>query len=146
VFLGKHFFRYRFDYREEWLKFTATLSSQDHPQEAGKNVIRGLADMLESPAGGLWLLRPDDDQYRQAARWNLPAATETVDKDGALPAFMRSTAWVVNLKNGAPTLGATSICEYPVGLPSTRRPGCWCPCGTARICWVRAAGQPAHAG
>jgi hypothetical protein len=58
VFLGKHFFRYRFDYREEWLKFTATLSSQDHPQEAGKNVIRGLADMLESPAGGLWLLRP----------------------------------------------------------------------------------------
>lgn len=98
VFLGKHFFRYRFDYREEWLKFTATLSSQDHPQEAGKNVIRGLADMLESPAGGLWLLRPDDDQYRQAARWNLPAATETVDKDGALPAFMRSTAWVVNLE------------------------------------------------
>ena len=97
VFLGKHFFRYRFDYREEWLKFTATVSSLDHPQEAGKNVIRGLADMLESPAGALWLLRPDDDQFRQVARWNLPAAAQTVDRDGALPAFIRSTGWVVNL-------------------------------------------------
>ena len=25
VFLGKHFFRYRYDYREEWLRFTPTL-------------------------------------------------------------------------------------------------------------------------
>ncbi len=98
VFLGKHFFRYRFDYREEWLKFTATLSSQAHPQEAGQNVVRGLADMLESPAGALWLLRPDDDQYRQVARWNLAATNQTVDKDAELPAFMRSTGWVVNLE------------------------------------------------
>lgn len=97
VFLGKHFFRYRFDYREEWLKFTATVSSQEHPQEAGKNVIRGLADMLESPAGALWLLRPEDDQFRQVARWNLPLAAQTVDRDGGLPAFLRSTGWVVNL-------------------------------------------------
>lgn len=97
VFLGKHFFRYRFDYREEWLKFTATLSSQNHPQDAGKNVVRGLADMLESPAGALWLLRPEDDQYRQVARWNLAAATRTVDRDAPLPNFLRSTGWVVNL-------------------------------------------------
>lgn len=97
VFLGKHFFRYRFDYREEWLKFTATLSSHDDPQETGKSVIRGLADMLESPAGALWLLRPDDDQFRQLARWNLAATTSTVDKEGELPGFMRSSGWVVNL-------------------------------------------------
>ena len=98
VFLGKHFFRYRFDYREEWLKFTATLSSQAHPQEAGQNVVKGLADMLESPAGALWLLRPDDDQFRQVARWNLAATSQTIDRQAELPTFMRSTGWVVNLE------------------------------------------------
>jgi len=98
VFLGKHFFRYRFDYRDEWLKFTATLSSQAHPQEAGQNVVRGLADMLESPAGALWLLRPEDEQYRQVARWNLASTTQTLDKNAELPAFMRATGWVVNLE------------------------------------------------
>jgi hypothetical protein len=28
VFLGKNFFRYRYDYREEWLRFTAMLSTK----------------------------------------------------------------------------------------------------------------------
>lgn len=98
VWLGKHFFRYRFDYREEWLKFTATLSGAAQPSEAGQSVVRGLADMLESPAGALWQLRPDDDQYRQTARWNVAAAPCTEDQDGSLATFMRSTGWVVNVQ------------------------------------------------
>lgn len=97
VFLGKNFFRYRFDYREEWLKFTATLSAQNHPQEYGENVIRGLADMLESPAGALWLLRPEDDQYRQVARWNMAATPQTEGQNGNIATFMRSTGWVINI-------------------------------------------------
>lgn len=97
VYLGKHFFHYRFDYREEWLKFTATLSSQADPQEAGQSVVKGLAAMLESPAGALWLLRPDEDHYRQVARWNLAAISQTESQESNLVAFMRNTEWVVNL-------------------------------------------------
>lgn len=97
VFLGKNFFRYQFDYREEWLKFTATLSNQSHPHKAGENVVRGLADMLESPAGGLWLLRPDEDQYRQVARWNMVPTLQTESCHGNLALFMRSTGWVINI-------------------------------------------------
>ena len=97
VFLNKNFFHYRFDYREEWLKFTATLSSQADPQEAGQSVVRGLAAMLESPAGALWLLRPEEGHYRQMARWNLAATSETQSQEGSLVAFMCSTEWVINL-------------------------------------------------
>lgn len=97
VLLGKHFFRYRYDYREEWLKFTQTLSSQAGPQDMGLHVIRGLADMLESPAGALWLRRPDEASYRQMARWNLPHTDEAEPGDSALMAFMQRTGWVVNL-------------------------------------------------
>ncbi|MDD2711759.1 MAG: PEP-CTERM system histidine kinase PrsK [Simplicispira sp.] len=97
VFLGKNFFRYQFDYREEWLKFTATLSHQNHPQEYGENVIKGLADMLESPAGALWLLRPEDDQYRQVARWNMAPTSQTEGQHGKIATFMRSTGWVINI-------------------------------------------------
>jgi len=98
VFLGKHFFRYRFDYREEWLNFTATLSSQAHPQEAGRNVVKGLADMLESPAGALWLLRAEDDQYRQVALWNMAPTQHTESQNADLVTFMQATGWVVNLE------------------------------------------------
>ena len=32
VFVSKHFFSYRYDYREEWLRFTRTLSAGDAPR------------------------------------------------------------------------------------------------------------------
>lgn len=98
VLLGKHFFRYRFDYREEWLKFTATLSSGERPSQAGQSVVRGLADMLESPAGALWMLRPGDEQYRQVARWNMAAVQDAEERQGPLAAFLHTTGWVVNLQ------------------------------------------------
>jgi len=98
VFLGKHFFRYRFDYREEWLKFTHTLSAKNTPQEMGQQVIRGLADMLESPAGGLWMKTKGEAAYSQTARWNLAQTPGKEDADSPLCQFMMSSGWVINLE------------------------------------------------
>ncbi len=98
VFLGKHFFRYRYDYREEWLRFTQTLSAQNSPQEMGQQVIRGLADLLESPGGGLWLMSAKESAFRQAARWNMPTCVEPEDESSPLCQFMTHKGWVVNLE------------------------------------------------
>lgn len=97
VLLGKHFFRYRYDYRHEWLTFTQRLSGCATPQDMGVHVIRGLADMLESPGGALWLRRAHDKAYRQSARWNTPPTQDTEPDASALMAFMQRTGWVVNL-------------------------------------------------
>ena len=98
VYLGKHFFRYRFDYREEWLRFTQTLSAQASPQQMGEQVIRGLADMLESPAGGLWMKNPNDGTFRQTARWNMAQCDQPEPESSSLCAFMVRTGWVINLE------------------------------------------------
>jgi len=98
VFLGKHFFRYRYDYREEWLRFTQTLSSQSSPQQMGQQVIKGLADMLESPGGVLWMKSPSDRRFRQTARWNMGPTDDVEDESSALCKFMSRTGWVVNLE------------------------------------------------
>ena len=98
VFLGKHFFRYRYDYREEWLRFTQTLSAQNSPQDMGQQVIRGLADMLESPGGSLWLKNRGEQSYRQNARWNNPACTVPQDEASSLCVFLQGSGWVVNLE------------------------------------------------
>ena len=98
VFLGKHFFRYRFDYREEWLKFTRALSTRNSPQEMGQQVVRGLAEMLESPAGGLWLKTKDDTAFSQTAHWNLAQTQEKEDANSPLCQFMKTSGWVINLE------------------------------------------------
>jgi len=98
VLVGKHFFRYRYDYREEWLKFTRTLSSGENAQQVGQQVIRGLADMVESPAGTLWLRDAEGSGYSQIARWNMPSCEIKESADGSLLTFLAASGWVVDLE------------------------------------------------
>ncbi|HAY29368.1 MAG TPA: PEP-CTERM system histidine kinase PrsK [Candidatus Accumulibacter phosphatis] len=98
VQVGKHFFSYRYDYREEWLRFTATLSSQGGFTSLGRHVVRGLADMVESPSGALWLKDPSGRFFAQAAFWNMPASPATEDADSPLCRFLLDSGWVINLE------------------------------------------------
>jgi putative PEP-CTERM system histidine kinase len=98
VLVGKHFFHYRYDYREEWLRFTQTLTTQDSPQSMGQQVIRGLANMVESPAGTLWLREGGQEAYRQSARWNLPECISEESINSPLCRFLLTSGWVINLE------------------------------------------------
>ena len=97
VFVGKHFYRYRYDYREEWLRFTAMLSAKRSPQEMGELIVRGLAKMVECPAGSLWTRNGADEPFTQSAIWNTPQVTDTEPPDSSLCAFLQSNGWVIDL-------------------------------------------------
>ena len=98
VRLTKHFFSYRYDYREEWLKFTRTLSADQGAQPMGHNVIRGLADMVESGSGALWTRQTNEDAFRQVAHWNLPRLDEREPLDSPMCRFLQDSGWVINLE------------------------------------------------
>ena len=124
VLVGKHFFRYRYDYREEWLRFTRTLSAQESPQAMGQQVIRGLAAMVESPAGGLWLCETGQGHYRQAARWNIPAREEAESPESPLLRFLIARGWVINLAEYRSHPGRYGDLEIP-GWLSSEFPNAW---------------------
>jgi putative PEP-CTERM system histidine kinase len=97
VFVGKHFFSYRFDYREEWLRFTAMLSTRGAPSEVGSLVIRSLANIVECPAGSLWTRLDAHSAFTQTARWNMSPVAAEEPADSAFCAFLREKAWVIDL-------------------------------------------------
>ncbi len=99
VFLSKHFLRYRYDYRREWLRFTTMLTAASSPQEVGVLVTRGLADMVESPAGSLWFRALGDDAFVQTARWNMPASQAQERPDSPFCTFLREQEWIVDLND-----------------------------------------------
>ena len=99
VFLNKHFFSYRYDYREEWLRFTQSMSSRDAHPGIRVLAIKALADLVESPAGYLWLHNPQSSHYVPAARWNVPERTEVEPSDASLPSFLKESHWVVDLND-----------------------------------------------
>lgn len=106
VFLNKHFFRYRYDYRVEWLRFTAMLSSRATPQEVNLQVVRGLADLVESTSGSLWFKSLGDSEYVQSATWNMPRVTAGEPTDTPFSRRMRENEWIVDFTaaRSAPTV------------------------------------------
>ena len=98
VLLGKHFFSYRYDYREEWLRFTQTLSAQNSPQAMGQQVVCGLADLVESPAGTLWVKDSGQPTFSQMARWNMPELKEREPDTSPFCQFLSECGWVINLE------------------------------------------------
>ncbi len=97
VFVGKNFFSYRYDYRAEWLRFTSMLSASAAPQQVGELVVRGLADMVESPGGALWTRALDGEHYVQAAAWSMPPQPAVEPASAPLPRFLRQKDWIVDL-------------------------------------------------
>ena len=95
VFISKHFYSYGYDYREEWVRFTRTLSRQG--PELGERTIQAVADLVESPAGALYIAR-ESGQCELAAQWNLtpPPATESTDSEFCR--FLENKEWVVDLQ------------------------------------------------
>jgi putative PEP-CTERM system histidine kinase len=123
VLVGKNFFRYRYDYREEWLKFTKALSAEDTAHPVGQRVIRGLADMVESPAGELWLRDVTGNKFTQSSHWNLPISSASESLEGSLVGFLQNSGWVLNLEEFRHQPGRYQGLELPHWLAEL--PNAW---------------------
>jgi len=121
VFVGKHFFSYRYDYREEWLRFTAMLSAKRSPQEMGELIVRGLSKMVECPGGSLWTRNGNDGDFMQTAVWNHTRLDTAEPADASLCAFLREKGWVIDLdefRSSPRRYGELALPTWLLGLPN----------------------------
>ncbi len=98
VFISKNFFSYRYDYREEWLRFTAMLAEPDETGNVYQRCIQALSNLVESAGGALWLIEKDG-VARQCARWNMPAMPGADVSETAFLHFLRDSGWIVDVTN-----------------------------------------------
>ena len=103
VWINKNFFSYTYDYRDEWLRFTRTISADSQAANLHERVLRAVADIVGRAAGALWILRDEDRAYLPSAEWNfrgglpdeiLPA----VSKDSEFISYLENTQWVIDLQ------------------------------------------------
>ncbi len=95
VLIGKHFYAYRYDYREEWLRFTRTVSESQETEELGVRVIQAIADIVESPGGALWLRQ--DDRYVVYAAWNMAVSSLRSDDAQSMARFLEERQWLIDI-------------------------------------------------
>ncbi|MBB5710300.1 XrtA/PEP-CTERM system histidine kinase PrsK [Sphingomonas xinjiangensis] len=94
VKLAKHFFRHRYDYRTEWLRFTDTLGSfAGAPLE--ERIVKAIADLTSSPAG--LLLVPDGPRLAPGAGWHWDSNLLPAGGDAALAEHLQKTGRILDL-------------------------------------------------
>ena len=96
VFLSKHFFSYRYDYREEWLRFTRRLAQGEPGVQLRERSIEAIAELVESPGGTLWL-QGEGGRFERLAHWNMPQAAGALDADDPLVRFLAAREWAIDL-------------------------------------------------
>ena len=120
VFLSKNFFNYRYDYREEWLRFTRTLSEGEPGVQLRESSIEAIAELVDSPGGALWLSQ-DPGAFEQVAHWNMPSAKGAEPCDSPLSQFLEKRQWVINLDEYAAQRDFYEGLEIPEWLRSIPR-------------------------
>jgi len=96
VFLSKHFFSYRYDYREEWLNFTRTLTEGQPGEQLCERAVEALARLIESPGGALWM-REGEASYQRASHWNWADIHGTEPAHSPFIEWLTRKQWVMDI-------------------------------------------------
>ena len=120
VFLGKHFYANKYDYRQEWLQLTDDLSAAagDRRFEA---VIEAFARLVEARSGLLWL---DDGHghYHNVAAWKARPVDRPQPRVSRFTGFMEETGYVINLHEISAKQREYQGCELPQWLDEVYKP------------------------
>lgn len=98
VSVTKHFFRHRYDYRAEWLRFIRTVA-QTGARDASLEVraVQSIADITDSSAG-LLFVQDEAGSMVLAARWQWPTAEiPTAGITAATVRFFERTGYIVDI-------------------------------------------------
>ncbi|HET6525785.1 XrtA/PEP-CTERM system histidine kinase PrsK [Sphingopyxis sp.] len=99
VMISKHFFEHRYDYRAEWMRFTATLAQGDGDDDRNlyRRVAKALAQLTGSP-GALLMLPGASGGFRVAEQWHWPGGLGEETGLSLRSAFMlQETRHIVDL-------------------------------------------------
>jgi putative PEP-CTERM system histidine kinase len=95
-YVNKHFFHYRYHYRDEWIKVSKTISQLDSITELSSFIINTMADLVDSSGGGIWLKNDSGDYYLADERGLGFSSPQWVSRNDSLVQFLSKTNWVVD--------------------------------------------------
>jgi len=121
VFLAKHFYRNKYDYRQEWLRLTGDLEDQHGGDNRFEAAVRVLARIVEARSAYMWISE-DGKQYQNVVAWNGARIEHLEPADGALVRFLQNKAYIINLRDMASRQREYEGLDLPQWLQATHRP------------------------
>lgn len=95
--ISKNFFSYKYDYREEWLRFIDTIASTRHGVSLPLRVMEGVANIVESPEGAIWAYE-SPARFAPLASWNASVPDGVQEADPAFGRWLEQNQNVIDLQ------------------------------------------------
>lgn len=101
VFISKHFYSNKYDYRIEWLRFIQTLSSRTQ-EDIRRTSVRAVAQIFDSPGGILFLGDQQAREFVPVMAWPISlesvAGLAPIGVNSELVRFVRQKQWIIDLQ------------------------------------------------
>lgn len=114
VLLNKHFFPYKYDYREEWLRLVRQIYTDKFYSDPYQRAVVALADIVESPGGAVWMHR-EGVSFELLISHNFRVqGPATLPPRSSLAVFLEERRWLIDLSEYA----AEPECYEGLTLPA----------------------------
>lgn len=98
-YISRNLFSTKYDYREEWLRISRTLSQTSSDESLPERAIRAISEIVDSPGGGLWLTT-NNQHYDQVAQKEFGwIEHNSITKDSELISFLENEKWIIDLED-----------------------------------------------
>jgi len=122
VFLAKHFYENKYDYRDEWLDFTRTLAGKKTGSEIYNNIVKAFVDTMNCTGGVMWLMDNYSKEFRVVTGVNNNQTIEVIPEKSELTQFLIRHEWIINLYDYQVNPGKYYNIEMPDPIKSQEKP------------------------
>ncbi len=107
VYIRKHFYANKHDYREEWIKFTGRLASCGTLSDVQESILTVFMETFGIAGASLYLLSRDEKKYIRTSGQGMPQSPAEVSISEDLRAYFVTRARVLDLSDGEHRLSAS---------------------------------------
>ncbi|MCW8885805.1 MAG: PEP-CTERM system histidine kinase PrsK [Motiliproteus sp.] len=97
VWISKHFFTYKYDYRDEWLRANSRFAALPIDKGFFDELVKSIASPIDSMGGWLWIIEGDKLNYK--AGWSTDYQLDLSENNtGSLVQFCSNLPWVIEVQ------------------------------------------------
>lgn len=97
VYISRHFFRYHYDYRHEWVSMTKALFIENQDDKLAFRALRRIGSLVNSTGGGIWIKSEDNIYiYTEDHDANWEYLQPNIDEQNFI-SYLKEKNWIINI-------------------------------------------------
>jgi len=97
VYISRHFFRYHYDYRHEWVTMTKALFIENQDDKLASRALTRISSLVNSSGGAIWLKNEDDIYiYTEEKDAHWAYLKPNIDEQDFV-SFLKEKNWIINI-------------------------------------------------